>query len=174
MPRYQDLNTYELLHVAAERDQLTDEARMELDVELSRRNISAGDVNSYRLDFEMAEHEDKVRTANRLIRPNFASQRGFGFKFLGKMNYHCDPSGRFEEYDSTQWFTVFWLPVFPVATFKVRRDRSRWLGIPWKTDPQAIERYPRNWNQILLTWVKATGFLLALRLTFLWLVGPSR
>src|SRR5213079_2942471 len=112
--------------------------------------------------------------ANRLTRPSFASSRGFGFKFLGKMNYHRDPSDRFEEYDSTQWFTTFWLPIFPVATFKVRRDRSRWLGIPWKSGPQALERYPRNWNQILLTWIKTIGLLLVLRLTYLWLLMFNR
>lgn len=174
MPRYEDLNRDELLHVAAERDQLTHEAQMELDIELSLRNISAADVNSYRHECELAEHEDKVRAANRVIGPNFASRRGFGFKFLGRVNYHCDPSGRFEEYDSTEWFTAFWLPIFPVATFRVRRDRSRWLGITWKSGPQALERYPRNWNQILLTWIKTMGFLVALRLTYLWFATPSR
>jgi hypothetical protein len=174
MPRYEDLNRDELLHVAVERDQLTDEARMELDIELSLRNISTADVNSYRLEYEMAEHDDKVRAANRLTRPSFASSRGFGFKFLGKMNYHRDPSDRFEEYDSTQWFTTFWLPIFPVATFKVRRDRSRWLGIPWKSGPQALERYPRNWNQILLTWIKTMALLVVLRLTYLWLLKFPR
>ena len=174
MPRYEDLNTDELLHVAAQRDQLTDEARMELDIELSLRNITAADVNSYRLECEMSEHDDRVYTANRLAKPTFASRRGFGFKFLGKMNYYRDPSGRFEEYDSTQWFTAFWLPIFPVATFKVRRDRSRWLGILWKSGPQALERYPRDWNQILLTWIKTTGVLLVLRLSYLLFVRSSR
>jgi hypothetical protein len=148
--------------------------RIELDIALSLRNISAAEVTSYRLECELAEHEDKVRAANRLSRPGFGSSRGFGFKFLGKMNYCCDPSGRFEEYDSTQWFTAFWLPIFPVATFKVRRDRSRWLGIPLKSAPQALERYPRNRNQIFVTWIKTTGLLLVLRLTYLLLAKFPR
>jgi hypothetical protein len=34
----------------------------------------------------------------------------------------------------------------------------------------AIERHPRNWEQILLTWGKAALVVLALRLTFLLLL----
>ena len=169
MPNYQDLSTDELLHIALEREQLTDEARFDLDGELTRRKISANELNAYKADCAQADEEDRVRSANRVVRPGFLSRRDFGFRFLGKMNCHRDPSGQFEEYESTQWFVVFWIPVFPIATFKVRRNLSRWLGIDWRSDPEAIERYPRNWNQILLTWVKAMAFLLVLRIAYLWL-----
>jgi hypothetical protein len=50
------------------------------------------------------------------------------------------------------------------------RDLDRWLGLTFASREIALERRPRNWEQILLTWVKATAVLLALRLIFLLLV----
>lgn len=90
--------------------------------------------------------------------------------FLGKTNRRRDPSGLFEQYDATLWFVVFWLPVFPIATYTVRRTLERWLGLAWAGSEIAVERRPRNWEQILLTWVKATAVVLVLRLVFLLVV----
>jgi len=93
-----------------------------------------------------------------------------GKKFLGKTKRHRDPSGLFEHYDTTLWFIVLWFPVFPIASYTVRRELERWLGMVVPSDAVAIERHPRNWEQILLTWVKAASLLLALRSTFLLLL----
>jgi len=90
--------------------------------------------------------------------------------FFGKGNRRRDPSGLFEQYDATLWFVVFWFPVFPIATYTVRRDFSRRLGISWAGNEVASERHPRNWEQILLTWVKAGAFVVILRLAFLLVV----
>jgi len=50
MPGYQGLTDDELLHLGEESDQLTEEARLELEAELSRRKLSSRDVDSYRLE----------------------------------------------------------------------------------------------------------------------------
>ena len=47
------------------------------------------------------------------------------------------------------------------------RDLDRSLGLTFGSREIALERRPRNWEQILLTWVKAASVLLALRLIFL-------
>ena len=81
---------------------------------------------------------------------------------MGKANLQRDLGGQFEQYDSTLWFVVLWFPVFPIGTFTVRRFLEPQVGIAWPGRKIAIERHPRNWEQILLTWIKATSLLFAL------------
>jgi hypothetical protein len=164
IPEYQYLTTDEILRIASQKEQLTDEARMALETELTRRKLSDGEVQSYKEEYLAAERVEKVRAANRITGSSWFSQRGVGFKFLGKSNGRRDPSGRVEEYESTQWFIIFWFPVYPVATFTVRRTLSRWLGIVPKSQPHTIQRHPRNWEQILTTWIKAALILWAILL----------
>jgi hypothetical protein len=163
---YQNLTQGELLHLAEDKEQLTDEARLALDGELKVRRLSSSDIDSYRLQREAVEKADKLKRAA----PSYIHSVGLGKKFFGKTNRHRDPEKIFEQYDATLWFVVLWFPVFPIATYTVRRDLERWLGMLVASDPVAIERHPRNWEQILLTWVKAAAVLLALRLTFLLLL----
>jgi hypothetical protein len=165
-PAYQQLTDDELLHLAEAKDQLTDDARISLAAELSQRRLSAADIDSYRIQREAADRADKLKRSVRSYIPNV----GLGKKSLGKTNRHRDPKGLSEHYDTTLWFVVLWLPVFPIASYTVRRELERWLGMVVPLDPVAIERHSRNWEQILLTWVKAAFLLLALRLTFLLLV----
>ncbi len=166
MPEYQLLTDDELLHLGEEGDQLTEEARLDLEAELSRRKLSSRDVDTYRLEREVAEKSDELNRAT----PRFVHHGGVGQMFLGKTNRRRDPSGLFEQYDATLWFVVFWLPVFPIATYTVRRTLERWLSLAWAGGEIAVERRPRNWEQILLTWVKATAVVLVLRLVFLLVV----
>jgi hypothetical protein len=162
MAEYQHLTADELLHLAEEREQLTDDARLALDGELSRRNLAPSDMDSYRLQREAADKADKLKRAVRSYIPDV----GLGKKFLGKSNRHRDPSGHFEQYDTTLWFVFLWVPVFPIASYTVQRDLERWLGMVFASDATALQRHPRNWEQILITRVKATAILLALRLAF--------
>ena len=166
MLEYQHLTQDELLHLAEESDQLTDDARLALDEELNRRRLSSSDIDSYRLECEALGKADKIERAT----PNYIHNVGLGNKFFGKTNRHRDTERLFEQYDTTLWFVVLWFPVFPIATYSVRTDLERWLGMLVASDPVAIERHARNWEQILLTWLKAAAVLLALRLTFLLLL----
>jgi len=163
MAEYQGLTEDELLHLAEDREHLTDEACSSLDAELSRRTLSPSDINSYRLRREAADNAEKLKRAT----PSYLHNVGLGKKFLGKSSRHRDTEKLFEQYDTTLWFVVLWFPVFPIATFTVRRDLERWLGFTVGSEAIAIERHPRNWEQILLTWVKAASVVLALRLSFL-------
>jgi hypothetical protein len=164
MPEYQRLTDDELLHLGEQKDQLTEEGRVGLEGELSRRKLSSSDIGSYRVLREAADKADQLKRAA----PRYAY--GVGQRFFGKANRQRDANGAFEQYDATLWFVIFWLPVFPIATFTVRRDLERWLGFSWAGSEVAIERRPRNWEQILLTWVKAAACVFVLRLVFLLVV----
>src|SRR5579864_8886203 len=58
MPEYQHLTEDELLNIAEDREHLTDEARMALDTEFSRRKLSSANVDSHRLQKERANKAD--------------------------------------------------------------------------------------------------------------------
>jgi hypothetical protein len=49
LPEYQHLTDEELLHLTEATDQLTDDARMSLKAEISRRRLSSFDIDSYKL-----------------------------------------------------------------------------------------------------------------------------
>jgi hypothetical protein len=169
MAQYETLTDDEVLQIATEREQLTDDARMLLDSELARRKLSITDIHSQKLAYERAEKLERARLGHRILSQSTFSRPGFGINLLGKRNIRRDPAGHFQEYDATQWLVVFWLPIFPIATCTVHRTLSRWFGLTFKSDPQIIARHPRNWEQILLTWVKTAAVLLVLRLLFLFL-----
>jgi hypothetical protein len=50
MPEYQLLTDDELLHLAEQRDELTDAAQQALDTELRNRHIAITDLQSYRAE----------------------------------------------------------------------------------------------------------------------------
>jgi hypothetical protein len=166
VPDYQHLTDDELLHLAEDRDELTDDARFTLDAELSQRRLSSSDIDSYRTERLAVENAEKLKHAPRPLIPDV----GLGKKFYGKTNRRRDPEGNFEQYAATLWFIVFWFPVFPIATYTVRREFERWWGGVSASEEIPIERHPRNWGQILLTWVKATALLFALRIAFLFCI----
>ena len=158
MPEYQHLTDDEILHLAENRDQLTEDARLVLDGELHRRKLSSSDIDSYRTERVAAEEAEKLKRLTRF----YIHRVGLGKKFLGKTNRRRDPSGDFEHYDTTLWFVALWFPIFPIATYTIRRDLERWWGGVSASDEIPLERHPRNWEQILLTWIKTVLLLFAL------------
>ena len=111
MLEYQHLTNDELLHLADEREQLTDEARLALDAELSRRRLSTSDLDSFLDSFKQqcaAEEEaDKLRRAA----PQLMAHGSFGKKLFGKAQRRRDRSGLFELYESTLWFCSSVVPI---------------------------------------------------------------
>jgi len=169
VPEYLNLTDDEVLQLAVELGELTDDARLALDSELSRRKLSVKDIQSHKIAYEHAQKLEQARTQRRILNRGSYNNSGIGFGFRGKRNVHRDPSGQSEQYDSTRWFVVFWIPIFPIATFTVRRTITRPMGINFKSDPQIVARHPRDWEHILRTWVKTAAILLALRLLYLFL-----
>lgn len=148
---YQTLTDDELLHLAQGAEELTDEARVVLDAELSRRKLTASDIALHLMQCDQWEKEDERRRAVR----SYISHVGLGKKFLGRANRRRDPGAPFELCESTLWFVVLWFPVFPIATYTVRRNLEQWWGGVSASNEIPLERLPRDWEQILLTWTKA-------------------
>jgi hypothetical protein len=153
MVDYQNLTDDEVLHLAEERKELTEEAMLALDGELRRRGLSSSDVQTYRAGRRAAEAADLLKPR----RSSYSRHRGMGMKFLGKANRQLDPSGKFERYDTTKWFVVYWFPIFPVASFTVCRDLKSWWNFITPPEEIPIERHARNWEQIFHTWIKAVA-----------------
>jgi hypothetical protein len=81
MPEYQDLTEEELLHLAGERQQLTDEARFRLDAELSRRGISRKQIEAYESESRTLREEEQRDVGN------VTTSGRIGKHFYGRSNY---------------------------------------------------------------------------------------
>jgi hypothetical protein len=166
MPDYQHLTRDELLRLALEKDQLTDEARLALDTEISSRGISPSDIASYQDESRAAQVEE-----DRDVRGvTTSSGNHIGKKFFGMKNRSHDARFRIEEYDTTLWFFVFWFPIFPMGSYRIRRlFHARW-HLCTSDEFHALKKFPeRDWEQILVTWIKAVLVLLVLRFAVPWL-----
>jgi hypothetical protein len=160
MPDYQHLTHDELLRLALEKDQLTDEARLVLDAEISSRRISSSDIASFQDEFLAAQAEE-----DRDVRAVAASSGShIGKKFFGMKNRTHDARFRIEEYDTTLWFFAFWFPIFPMGSYRIRRLFHRRWHLCTSDEFHVLQKLPkRDWEQILVTWIKAMVVLLVLR-----------
>jgi hypothetical protein len=153
---YQHLTLDELLNLAQERSQLTDEARFALDVELAQRKVTTNEIHSYaRVTIAQKRAEE---------RRNQRSRRFYETKyrqFFGRKNRYTDPRNRVEEFDTTLWF-VLGLPILPLRSYRIRRTFRRWWTLCPSGQLRILESRPRDWEQILLTWVKIGVSLLCL------------
>lgn len=168
MVDYQGLTYDELLHLVEQKGQLTDEARVALEAELGRRRVSSSDVEGYKSETVAADKADDLQRA----RPQIVLHLGLGKVFFGKANRRPDRRGhgRFELCESTLWFVVLGFPVYPIATYTVRRLIEKSFGIKTTSFKATLERHPRNWEQILLTWVEAMAILLGIFVGIPWLL----
>jgi hypothetical protein len=160
MPEYSHLTDDEVTHLAEECGELTDEAKHDLDLELRRRNISLADVAAYHAESQRLSPPSDPN----LLWASAYPSHGMGRKILGKAKCSHDPASEFEEFDTTLWFLIFWLPVIPLASYTVKREVHR--GWKWFVPRRMwiVRKLPRNWEQILATWLKAAVLLLAIRL----------
>jgi hypothetical protein len=79
-------------------------------------------------------------------------------------NRSHDARFRIEEYDTTLWFFVFWFPIFPMGSHRIRRLFHRPWHLSTSDEFHVLEKFPkRDWEQILLTRMKAMLVLLVLR-----------
>ncbi|HEY1264576.1 MAG TPA: hypothetical protein VGF06_13705 [Terriglobales bacterium] len=156
---YQQLSDDEILNIARDEADLTDEAKTALALELSRRNIASADIQTYSAETQVLEAAEEQKRAQLL-----ASRHNR--KFLGKANFVSDHGSGSEEYDATLWLVAFWFPWVPLGSYRVRRNRAqeRWWNI---FDPNItiLHKLPLNWEQILRTWLIAACILFAVFLT---------
>lgn len=159
MPDYQNLTRPELLRLALEKDQLTDEARLERDAEINSRRISPSDIEAFQDECRAARAEDDCN-----VREVTTSSIHIGKKFFGRKNRTYGAGFRIEEFDTTLWFFVFWFPIFPIASYRIRKLFSRPWNFCASDEFHVLKKFPRrDWEQILVTWIKAVLTLMVLR-----------
>jgi hypothetical protein len=142
------LTDEELLNIASQGGTLANEASRQLFSELDKRGLSASDVS----DYAAVTREIEKQVGNVTI----VIPGGIGRVFLGKSNYVG--RGTVEELDTTLWLLIFGLPIFPIASYRVRRPKD--AGLLDSYTFHVIEKYPRNWGQIGLTILKVYGGML--------------
>ena len=82
---------------------------------------------------------------------------GIGRKRFGKAERTYDPRTGMEQFKSIVFVVLFWLPLIPIGTFLVERERA-FLS----NRMTVLKRLPLDWEQVLKVWVVAAGALLAL------------
>jgi len=156
MPEYSHLTDDEVLHIAEESDELTAEARQDLELELHRRKLSPADVCTYHAEtHRLSEAPDP-----NLFTAHVSMPYGIGKKFFGKRN--CSQDANFDEFDTTLWFVIFWLPLIPISGCRIKREvRRDWKNL-FARRIWTVRKLPRNWDLIFITWMKAAVVLLGL------------
>lgn len=145
---YQALADDEVLRIAADRENLVDEARQAIDMEMHRRNLSPGDIEQYQAHIEKADMQEQVGNLPFLV------PYGIGKILFGKRARIVDPKAIWEEFDTTLWVVIFWVPLIPVRTYRIRRRVSKLslLG-PWRMNTfEALSRRGLDWRMVLTTW----------------------
>jgi hypothetical protein len=145
---YQTLTDDEVLRIAADRENLVDEARQAIDMEMHRRSLTANDMGQYQAHIEKTEMLLQVGNLPFLI------PYGIGKKLFGKRARMIDPKGILEEFDTTLWVVIFWVPLIPVTTYRIRRRVSKLsLLDPWRSYKfEALSRRRLDWRMVLTTW----------------------
>ena len=147
---YENLTDEELLRIAADREELVEEAAAALEVELQKRGLRQGQAQKFKRNLQRIEARDTVGRLG-------IGVRGIGKQFLGASNYVADNVNQFEEFDSTLWGFVLYLPVLPISTVRIRR-RLRGKSFFWSlgaTDFTTMELKGLDFGQVALTYVGA-------------------
>jgi hypothetical protein len=146
---YAEMSEAELLHLAETREQLTALGRMALDTEMARRGLTEKDITMFVAGVEQAE-------AQRAVDNMGVSHFGAGKRLIGRANCTRDALTGIEEYDTTLWALLFWFPIFPIRSLRIRKDKAS------DDELQVLECRPRDWGQIFRTWLLAIFFVIVI------------
>lgn len=164
LTQYQTLDDDEILRLAADRKSLVEEARPALDFELLRRKLAQESMAQYQADINRAEVRQQLSNLNLL-------SYGTGKRLFGKRAYTSDPASKFEEFDTTLGIVVLWIPLVPIATFRIRRVKGFRPFGPWQSFPfTALSRSGRDWRMILSTWAWCLLSILLVRVALMLLM----
>lgn len=153
----------DLLRLVLVSSDLTDEARLALTSELTRRGLSEQQVR----EFEMEETERKQQLESETGKLFFLPHYGIGRNRFCKGDCVFDEVSGFEEFTTTIFVILFWIPLVPTGTFRVRRTKRFMLG----SEMEVLRRLPMNWGQVAVVWSLTIfillGILTALKLALL-------
>lgn len=167
--QYEQMSDSELLRIAAERDTLVADAAAAIDAELTRRGFT---VEQAKKETKRTERKRTRRQIGRLG----LSFRGVGKHFFGISNYSLDPVTQVEEFDSTLWLWVLWLPIVPLASYRIRRRECR-KSVFWsfRKEPfSTLNEAPPRLSHVLIGIVFSTATALVAFNILVLLVRLSR
>jgi hypothetical protein len=113
-PDIKRMSDSELMQVAADREMLSADVAVAIDAELSRRGLSITTAK------KQALREERKGTRRSIGDLGF-SRRGWGKHFFGVSRYQRDAAALTEQFDSTLWIWIAWLPVVPIASYHIER-----------------------------------------------------
>jgi hypothetical protein len=147
----------ELLRLALDSADLTREANVMLNNELSRREINSAErLAAFRAEEEQRKQEER-KEAGRLF---VLHPYGIGRDRFGKADRVYDATTRVERFKTTVFVVLIWFPLIPTGTFLVEKKRSLFSRVT------ILRRLPLDWEQVLQVWVVATGILLTIIVAF--------
>jgi hypothetical protein len=85
--------------------------------------------------------------------------KGIGRIFYGKTNHTVNEIFAFEEFDTTLWWIISWIPFIPRGSFRIRRkiNKNRFSG-----SFVVVQRVPFLWAENIFRLILAISFLLFL------------
>ncbi len=143
----------ELLRLAVDSEQLIPEANAVLRDELARRRIG----NTERLKAFREEEAQRIEEQSRDPGKLFVVHTyGIGRKRFGKAERIYNPETGTEQFKTTVFVVLLWLPLIPTGTFLVERKPAL-----FSNQMRVLQRLPLDWEQVLKIWVVASLTLLA-------------
>lgn len=153
---YRELDDDALLRIAADRKDLTPEAAMALDAELSSRHLGHSQVEQVISDDKRYDQEEARR--NPPIKRGPRHSGAFGSEYYGSKNVQQRMTA--EIYTATLFLAILWFPLIPLGTYRlIHASSEHWW---WRSDPKVLEKLPLNWKQIRNIWAKALLIALAI------------
>ena len=95
---------------------------------------------------------------------------GVGTRHFGQSRYVEHKATGEEEFDTTLWFSILWLPIIPLKSYRIRQ--RAWpddvpFGLIWRF--QIIENHHLDWRQIGKTYLVYMS--LPLLIVTSWIIG---
>lgn len=163
---YRSLPDGKLLEIAAT-DDLATEAKKALSAELSDRNLGKQDIllESRRAgqigQQEVRKYSRQIRAIRDVLLPRT------GVEFRGK-KYLSEADRAKNIILTTKWVTFRYLPLFPLASYRVVHTGGFWSDLPDCHACRIISKEKLSFTQVLLVWGKYAGAgILVLTLLYL-------
>jgi hypothetical protein len=165
---YRTLTDHELLNLKRQSG-FTAEAEEVLAGELTRRNLTSGDLKRY----VAVTQRNKLREE---VTERCGGYRSLGLQFFGRRYFNeADRSADIQV--RTKWFTITGIPLIPIASYRFKHmgHSGRWSST--RTRQGVIDRVSLDWAQVFMTWVKTANLIVGVGLLIVvisWLLNGGR
>ncbi len=142
---YEARTDEELLRLSLESDQLTDDANQALSIVMRNRGIA---TEERKREFQQEEARAEGERANNIGHLAVFHPLGIGRKRYSKFDHQFDRTSGMEQFITTIFVVIFWLPLIPIGTYRVQRKRRFFFS----SKMTVLEKMPLNWTQVLAVW----------------------